>query len=60
MRWTIVAFNHPDKSKSVLYLQNVTEDELIECVKDAIRNGANLMSIRGFQVNKKVESKWGS
>jgi hypothetical protein len=45
-RWTIVAFKHPDEKNSVLYRQNVVD--LLRAVQKAIDEGANLMSIRGF------------
>ncbi len=47
MKWTIVAFNHPEKSRSVVYRQNLTNDALIQAIRIAIAKGANLMSIRG-------------
>jgi len=49
MKWRIVAFNHPDEEKSIIYRQNVSDEKLVELVKAAIENGANLMSIRGFE-----------
>ena len=49
MKWIIVAFNHPDNSKSVIYRQNISEEQLIKTIYEAIGNGANLMSIRGFE-----------
>jgi hypothetical protein len=48
MKFTIVAFKHPDESKSVLYRQNLTLEGLKKAIDDAVAHGANLMSIRGF------------
>ena len=45
-RWTLVAFKHPDEQKSVYYRQNIKD--LIRAVLRACEEGANLMSIRGF------------
>lgn len=49
LRWSIVAFDHPQSSKSVLYRQNLSFDGLLAAVKNAHRLGANLMSIRGVE-----------
>lgn len=49
--WRIVAFNHPKEKKSILYLQNVTEEYMIKKLREAIGKGANLFSIRGFEEN---------
>lgn len=46
--WVLVAFNHPEQQKSVYYRQNIVD--LVHAVKTAIEKGANLMSIRGFDV----------
>jgi hypothetical protein len=43
--FTIVAFDVP-KNHSILYKQFLTEEELLEAVKQAIRKGANVISIR--------------
>lgn len=48
-KWTIVAFNHPSRGRSVLYRQNLDVDGLLRAVDDATQNGANLMSIRGVE-----------
>lgn len=48
MKWTIVAFDHPEHSKSVLYRQGMTDKGLLKAIETAISKGANLMSIRGF------------
>ena len=49
MKWRIVAFNHPEEEKSVVYRQNVSNEKLVDLVRLAIEKGANLMSIRGFE-----------
>ncbi len=49
MKWTIVAFDHPTKSKSVLSRQNLSYPRLLQAIEDAAFKGANLMSIRGFE-----------
>ena len=46
-RWTIVAFNHPLHEHSVYYRKGIKNLE--SAVSRAIENGANLMSIRGFE-----------
>ena len=47
-RWRIVGFQHPDKEKSLLYKQNLTEQGLLNAIKKGIKEGCNLFSIRGF------------
>ncbi len=47
MKWIIVAFEHPDRSRSVLYRQGLDEAGLLKAVSDSYLRGANLMSIRG-------------
>lgn len=47
-RWTVVAFKHPDLEHSVYYRKNIKH--LDRAVKTAEEKGANLMSIRGFDV----------
>ena len=47
-RWTIVAFKHPDIEHSVYYRKGIKH--LDRAVKIAEEKGANLMSIRGFDV----------
>lgn len=49
MKWTIVAFRHPDQSHTLLYRQNLSPEKLLEAVEQAIEKGANLMSLRGFE-----------
>ena len=49
MKWIIVAFDHPNKSKSILYKQNITLATLLKAVEEAAMSGANIMSIRGFE-----------
>lgn len=48
MKWRIVAFDHPDEEKSLLYRHCPDGDALIGAVMVAMEKGANLMSIRGF------------
>ncbi len=48
MKWSIVAFNHPEESRSVLYRQDLDFERLLHAVEAARLKGANLMSIRGF------------
>jgi hypothetical protein len=47
-KWRIVGFNHPDNERSLVYRQNLTEDQLIKVIKKGIEKGCNLFSIRGF------------
>lgn len=47
-RWTIVAFKHPDHEHSVFYRKGIKNLE--NAVTQAIEKGANLMSIRGFDI----------
>ena len=47
-RWTLVAFKHPDMEHSVYYRKGIKH--LDRAVKTAEEKGANLMSIRGFDV----------
>jgi hypothetical protein len=51
VKWALVAFNHPLQSKSVLYRQDLTVTSLIRALENAIENGANLVSIRGYYVD---------
>jgi hypothetical protein len=48
-RWTLVAFKHPDMEHSVYYRKGIKH--LDRAVKTAEEKGANLMSIRGFDVS---------
>lgn len=48
MKWRVVAFKHPEKERSVLYHQDVPDEDLLDSVKQAVERGANLLSIRGF------------
>ena len=50
VRWALVAFNHPLQSKSVVYRQGLTKKSLIVVLEQAIDQGANLVSIRGYYV----------
>jgi predicted RNA binding protein with dsRBD fold (UPF0201 family) len=43
--FTIAAFQVP-KSHSILYRQHLTEEKLLEAVRESIRRGANVISIR--------------
>ena len=47
-RWTLVAFKHPDIENSVYYRKGIKH--LDKAVNTAIEKGANLMSIRGFDI----------
>jgi hypothetical protein len=47
-RWTLVAFKHPDLEHSVYYRKGIKH--LDRAVKTAEAKGANLMSIRGFDI----------
>lgn len=47
-KWTIVAFDHPTRAKSVVYVQGLSEKGLLKYVARAMELGCNLMSIRGF------------
>jgi len=47
-RWTLVAFKHPDLENSVYYRKGIKH--LDNAVNTAIEKGANLMSIRGFDI----------
>ena len=49
MRWRIVGFNHPKEEKSLIYRQNLTDEELIKAIRLGIKKGCNLFSIRGFK-----------
>ena len=46
--WTVVAFKHPDIEHSVYYRKGIKN--LDRAVKTAESKGANLMSIRGFDI----------
>jgi hypothetical protein len=48
MKWIIVGFEHPNKTKSLIYRQNVSDEKLGEVIKQGIEKGCNLFSIRGF------------
>ena len=49
MKWRIVAFDHPHSERSVVYRQDLDQEQLIRVIRTAIERGANLMSIRGFK-----------
>ena len=56
MRWRIVGFNHPFQEKSLIYKQNLTDEQLIEAIKQGIAKGCNLFSIRGFKEKEASEN----
>lgn len=56
MKWRIVAFDHPDQEKSVLYRHCSDEDALLKAILDAVDDGANLISIRGF--DEEPDPEW--
>jgi len=49
MKWRVVGFNHPFQEKSLIYKQNLSDEQLIKAVKQGISKGCNLFSIRGFK-----------
>lgn len=49
MKWRIVGFEHPEKEKSLLYLQNLNDEQLLKAISSGIKRGCNLFSIRGFK-----------
>ena len=49
MKWRIVGFNHPKNEKSLIYKQNLTDEQLLNAIKKGIQKGCNLFSIRGFE-----------
>lgn len=55
-RWTLVAFKHPDLEHSVYYRKNIKH--LDNAVKTAESKGANLMSIRGFDIRVEYGDKF--
>ena len=55
-RWTIVAFKHPDLEHSVYYRKGIKH--LDRAVKTAETKGANLMSIRGFDIRVEYGDKF--
>ena len=54
-RWTLVAFKHPDLEHSVYYRKGIVHID--RAVKTAEEKGANLMSIRGFDISVGYGSK---
>jgi len=54
-RWTLVAFKHPDLEHSVYYRKGIVHID--RAVKTAEEKGANLMSIRGFDISVEYGSK---
>lgn len=49
MKWRIVGFDHPNKEKSLLYKQGLTDDGLHKAVKDGIEKGCNLFILYGLK-----------
>lgn len=54
MKWRIVGFRHPRHEKSLIYKQNLTDQQLINAVKLGIKKGCNLFSIRGFETKQPI------
>lgn len=54
-RWILVAFRHPDIERSVYYRKGIKH--LDRAVNTAIDKGANLMSIRGFDIKVSYDSE---
>lgn len=52
MKWIIVGFKHPNKSKSIVYKQMITKDTLLKTIEKGIEDGCNLFSIRGVNENE--------
>lgn len=49
LKWRIVGFKHPEREKSIIYLQGLNDEQLIKAIQKGIKNGCNLFSIRGFE-----------
>lgn len=49
MKWRVVGFKHPDKEKSLIYYQNLSDESLQRAISKGIEKGCNLFSIRGFE-----------
>ena len=49
MKWRIVGFKHPEDQASRVYKKNLTNEKLIEAIKEGMVRGCNLFSIRGFE-----------
>ena len=49
MKWRIVGFKHPEKEHSLIYKQNLSDEGLEKAIKEGIKKGCNLFSIRGFE-----------
>ncbi len=54
-RWTLVAFKHPDLEHSLYYRKGIKH--LDRAVNTAIDKGANLMSIRGFDIEVSYDAE---
>lgn len=48
-KWRIVGFNHPFEEKSLIYKQNLNDEQLIKAIEKGIEKGCNLFSIRGVR-----------
>lgn len=48
-KWRIVGFKHPEKQRSLIYRQNLNEEQLVNAIIKGINEGCNLFSIRGFE-----------
>jgi hypothetical protein len=55
--WAIVAFDHPDTASSMVFKWGLNEDAMMLEMREAMKNGANLFSIRGFRNKEKAEKK---
>jgi len=49
MKWRIVGFDHPKTEKSVIYMQNLNDEQLKKAINKGIKENCNLFSIRGFE-----------
>jgi len=54
-RWIVAAFKHPDLEHSVYYRKGIKH--LDRAVMTAQEKGANLISIRGFDISVEYGSK---
>jgi len=48
-KWVIVGFNHPKERVSLVYKQNISDEQLLEAIRKGIERGCNVFSIRGFE-----------
>ena len=49
MKWRVVGFDHPNTANSVMYRQNLTDEQLLATIRQSIAQGCNLFSVRGIQ-----------